>query len=245
MMVIARPSTDGSPPNLRKPCSVADYRDRAGLDRLEPTPVDRPQSHRVEVVGLHHLGGHDAGLASDTYADRSRYGRCGDVFEHVAGRVPNIEKVRVGIPQRQSARVAREHGDQTTRVRAGERTQKQSIDQRENGDVRTDADGQDGDRHDRQNRAREQPAESVPQVPPQILGDTEALYVAAFFLDRPPRLPDGRAPCGAPPAAPCRGGCSPRRPAPGTPAAPRRARARCARDGTDSPGERRNLVSGS
>ena len=43
---------------------------------------------------------------------------------------------------------------------------------------------QDRDRNDRENRAREQPAESVPQVPPQIVGDTETLHVAAFLLDR-------------------------------------------------------------
>ena len=148
--------------------------------------MDGPRSHRIEVVGLHHLGRHDPGLASDTHADRSRYKRRrGDVFEHVAGRLPNIAEVRVGIRQRPSARVvAREHGDQTTRVRAGERTQKQSIGQRKNGNVRADADGQHRDRHDRKDRARKQPAKSVPQVPPQILGDTETLHVAALFLDR-------------------------------------------------------------
>ena len=80
--------------------------------------------------------------------------------------------------------VARKHGDQTIRLRAGERTQKQSVDQRENTDVRTDADSEDRDRDDSENRARKQPAKSVPQVAPEILGDTETLYVATFFLDR-------------------------------------------------------------
>ena len=83
---------------LREPYRVADYRDRGGLDRFERTPVDGPRSHRIEVVGLHYLGRHDPGLASDPHANRSRYKRRrGDVFEHVAGRLPNIEKVRIGI----------------------------------------------------------------------------------------------------------------------------------------------------
>ena len=83
---------------LREPYRVADYRDRAGLDSLETAPMGGPRSHRIEVVGLHHLGRHDPGLASDTHANRSRYKRRrGDVFEHVAGRLPNIEKVRIGI----------------------------------------------------------------------------------------------------------------------------------------------------
>ena len=53
---------------LQEPADrVADYRDRGGLDRFEHTPVDGPRSHRIEVVGLHYLGRHDPGLASDPY----------------------------------------------------------------------------------------------------------------------------------------------------------------------------------
>ena len=116
--------------------------------------MDGPQSHRIEVVGLHYLGRHDPGLSSDAYADRSARRRS-DAFEHVAGRVPNVEEVRVGIRSRATAGVvARKHRDQTIRLRAGERTQKQSVDQRENGDVRTDADGQDRSTATRTTRRR-------------------------------------------------------------------------------------------
>ena len=96
---------------LQEPADrVADCRDRGGLDRFERTPVDGPRSHRIEVVGLHYLGRHDPGLASDPHADRSRYKRRrGDGFEHVAGRLPNIEKVPPQTGERHAARFPRGH----------------------------------------------------------------------------------------------------------------------------------------
>ena len=41
-----------------------------------------------------------------------------------------------------------------------------------------------GDRHAGEKRARTQPAEPEPEVPPQVVGGTEAVHVAALFLDR-------------------------------------------------------------
>ena len=168
---------------LRKPHAVADHRDGAGLDRIERTPMDRPQPHRIEVVGLHYLGGHAPGLSADAYADRHE-GRRAEVLEHVGRGLANIEIVRIGVHARPTAReVARGHYGQPMRVRAGQRTQEQSVEQRENDGVRTDADGQHRDGHDGEHRARAQAAEPELEVAPQVVDGAEAVHVAALFLD--------------------------------------------------------------
>ena len=69
------------------------------------------------------------------------------------------------------------------RVRAGRGTQEQDVDQRKDDRVRADADGQHRERHAGENGTCAQAAEPELEVPPQVVGGAETVYVAALFLD--------------------------------------------------------------
>ena len=166
------------------------------LRRQEPAP-DGPQAQELEVVAGDCLA-HDEARGLVHARDGRHRGVRGHLGEDLV-LCSQVQVVRIGARRVRIVGQARPDVDELRRSRDGQRMKERGIDDREDGRVEADRDGEGHDGGEREDRAASRRTDRIGEVADQILDRTRPTRVANRFPDclgaaqphlRPPlRLP--------------------------------------------------------